>query len=290
MILSNFFFTTTSSQEIICYITEQQSNLFQGETFWKELGQKWSTGENKCTSYIFKFESETLSDMRVAFSYLGLFQKFYEINNLSLGFTTQSTFLRTATSSFGIEAAEKNEMGMNIIWDIHSNLPASQKFMQHMNEWTPSSTIISQAIYCRPGTSEVIDPARVVTKYAKMTIVLVKVKKEHLPTFLENPYDICVLPLVNLGIPKNKIAIGLTEVVGYDTRFREVCKNEPMKKMLTDIAQKLSCMVKAEGLYGVMVWSIGSDDFTGQKCGMGKFPLVAAHTVTCDDLVSQREK
>jgi len=63
--------------------------------------------------------------------------------------------------------------------------------------------------------------------------------------------------------------------VGYDDTVSIAAKVEFAK------AYRHNNFPSSVGLGGVMVWSLGMDDFTGQACGLGRYPLMNTIKRTC---------
>ena len=271
MILSNFFFTTTSSLEVICYMRHQDIGFSDwGDPFWGNLPM------SKCTRFIY-VQMDKWAEEGVI-NYLVTFKQRTPHAKIFFAYELHSKHEMIDSTS----ATDRTMDGMNLIWSEKVSSPDNSLTKEERTKYVTRAKSyvqgkeVSQSINCKPGTSEIMDTEKIVTS-VNLTIVFVVVDKEKVTEFLENP-EICVTPLVNNGVPRNKIAIGLRELVGYSGRFREVCKKGPMKQMLKDIAKELSCFVKSTGLYGVMVWYLNDDDYRNQECGMGKYPFVDAHT------------
>ena len=277
LILSGLFITTTSSHDIVCYIREEliptgDANATERNEFLSSLP------DEKCTRYIFLVENFSRRGIEGYLEYLPTFKE--RKPKAELGIMI-SRYTKYYLAMYGFKFAELYFTGIHFYWDERSGNPytASQRkeLVEHTRrKYSNLKMTVSQAVECIPRFSEPLDTSKVAMD-VDLTIVHVKTFKDMVPKFLEDP-EMCVRPLLALGIPKEKIVIGLQEVTGDRGRnlaqMKENCHDEPVREILTDISTKLSCMVKFTSLQGVMVWSISTDDYTGNVCKMGKYPFI----------------
>ena len=285
MILSIFFFTTTSSQEIVCYIREnlipkKAETSIQKDDFWGYLPKE------KCTIFIFVVEDFERKDLPQYMSALKSLDTNVQLGVLVSKFSIQDMV------TYAYQWVEEYFTGIHFLWDERYDDPYTPEQRKDAVEFArsqlSSGKTVSQGVECKPILSTSLNKSKVAMD-VDMTIVHVRVIEDNVHTYLQDP-GMCVKPLLELGIPTEQIVIGLNEVLFNTERnmalFSRHCKALEKRKFLTEICRMLSCMVKFESLNGVMVWSISTDDFTGEVCKMGKYPLVTYYKLGlqyCED-------
>ena len=164
--------------------------------------------------------------------------------------------------------------GVHILWLRNSDDVVKRlEFIQGViREMRPSNKTVSQGVFCLPGVEEVIRVGQLVKNI--LTIVHVRAPNPDKTKVFEI-FNICVKPLFKYGIPRNKIAIGLTNI-----RFRKICTEDKEKALkVVAFSKMMSDRADLVGLVGTMVYSLESDDYTGQVCEMGKYPFLVSHNV-----------
>ena len=279
MLLNIFLFTSKSSQEVICIFDEDAMEVCTSQFY---CGPPWSAKEfwanfpckPTCTRYILQKMSWPWGD---------------PVENMN-------KFKRMMTSM----SQEKNERGVMIgtqmfadrVWRYHvpwikshfngvniimlrtdDDVAERLEFMKRvLREMRPLGKTVSQGLLCYVGEPELLRVGQL-AKDVDMTYVLIRMLDPSNFRLQDIIYK-CLTPVLDHGLPKNKIAVGLILV-----KFREICKKEKERSTrFTDFATRMTHYARNNGYAGVVVYHLESDDYTGRECGLGKYPFLEAHT------------
>ena len=286
LLLNTFFFPIKSTLEVICYISE--SELEQPDVFyqsWMKHPQQefWDNLPlDSCTRFIFElkqFNNYSINQFKVKMQ-----NKHRDKNEL--GITNVDTTVAYPQYRKAINLVWKRYFyGFSIMWDEHALATAKSEWKkrdfsrQVMSQMTWQRWAFSQGVLCDPRTHHLIRTNKLYAWHKTIIHVILdmefhKENKAIMDKFLENPEG-CVSPLVEIGIPKYRIVIGL-HVIGE--KLRDVCKDEAKAREIMDMNRKLVCFAKWSGLGGVMACDLESDDHTGRVCGMGRYPFLKSYT------------
>ena len=275
MLLISISFSTTSSQELVCYIREQLIKATDGDLNTPKIDYFWGhLPDGKCTRFIFIVENFRRPRLEW---YMALFQ--YRKPKAELGVMV-SRNTKDDICTYAFDWVNRYFNGIHFIWDYRYGNPYNanerREFIDTARSNFTSSKTVSQAIECNHKSKEPFDLSNTVND-VDLTVVLVKLFEDEVPSFLIDPKK-CVVKLEDLHIPYKKAVIGLQELTGDRdedlANFRERCHDDDVHEMLEDISYELSCIAIDKGLQGVMVWSIANDDYTGDVCKMGEYPNI----------------
>lgn len=275
MVLISISFTTTSSQEIVCYIREALIKDGDGGHTTK-INHFWGyLPSDMCTRYIFVVENFRRRNLN---GYLSTFRNRKPPAELGM---LVSRYTKYHISRYAFYWVKRfNFDGMHFIWDYRYGNPYTARERKQLiataRSKFPSKTV-SQAIECKPRFREHVDFDNNVNE-VDLTVVLVKIFIDEVPSFIETTK---ACSLSDLNIPHEKAVIGLRELTGDLGRnlakFRPNCHDAQKRNMLRRISIALSCLVHSDGFQGVMVWSIQTDDYVGNVCNKGKYPFIATY-------------
>ena len=275
MLLYTFFIISKSTNEVICITYEPRVDdrhppdglpRWNGRVFWEKFPCK-----PICTRHILINSRDDDAEKNINIFKSKMTSMNQEKNEMGL-FIIDSTY---ADWDWEVNShwVKSHFNGIHIAWLSYSsyNLTKRLEFTKGITrEMRRLNKTVSQSLLCVPP--ELIKVGQL-SKDVDMTIV--QIWGDPSKFNLRDVFTWCVLPLVNYGIPKNKIAVGKS--VGR--RFIDYCeRNREMPSILTNFALRMTHFVKVQwGLAGVMVFGLESDDYTGQVCGMGKYPFLRAH-------------
>ena len=278
MLLYNFFITSNSTNEVICIVDDNHIG-YESSTYFKQSPGFWEHFPCKaaCTRHVlmntyfdgaeksinkFKDMMTTINQEKNEMAFM--------IGNWEYARYRWQQHLPVIKSHFN---------GVYICWLRRPLNRVSERleFMEEViREMRRLKKTASQGVFCIPDNPEVIRVGHL-SRDADMTIIHI---------FLPDPkkfriraiFYMCVLPVLDHGIPKDKIVVGRFDFFGTH-RVRDCCKEDKEKtSVYINFSLRMTHFVKVQfGLAGVMVYSLDGDDYTGQECGLGKYPFLRAY-------------
>ena len=264
VLLSVAFFTCATSQKSVCYIFDKHVGKTGFEDFWDNLPA------DKCSRFIYVLES---INPRYNKKYLHKLSSKTKGVPIELGVPVNNVntwYVDQYAASWANTYFSKR---MHLIWDDNLALETKNSSVRDiLRKW--SGMKISQAITCVPGVSRRVATDLLLTSdVIQLYVVQAKVHKSDVNKFVQKP-GVCVEPLLSHGVPREKIVIGLARLIYMNIKYKDVCKDKKGSQFLLDAGRNLQCMAKQEQLHGVMFWALSSDDYNGDVCGKGSYPLL----------------
>ena len=268
-------------QDIICFVLEEHVKDKPTE-FWDRY-----LPESGCTHWIYSAqvpdnESAFFEQYSQALKLIRLKPEF-----VKFGLRVQSPKLAMTLSFAKAYLYLEKFDGVSLIWeDKDMKLSDKKHLLQEIVKQDPNKTTegngkrkhhkVTQVVNCDPVTDMSLEKSVVVSEDIDLYIVHVELREEDLNEFFREP-GFCVGYLAELGVSRDKIALGLSKLIprvaGAPAWYRDQCQTELGDKM-TAVVQAMSCLAKETGLRGVSFWGVSTDDYTGEVCRQGAFPLL----------------
>ena len=264
LLLSVAFPTGTAGQKIICFIFDDLVGKTGFNFFWDHLPTY------KCSRFIYVLASVN-GNYRTTYLYkISLKSKHVPID---LGVPVNNANTGNIINYAVSWAKRYFRNRIHLVWEDNFPLAKKTKVVKDiLKKWKHMK--ISQAVTCVPGVSGPVATDLLLNSGGiDLYIVHAKVHQSDLNQFVHYP-SVCVEPLLKLGVPKEKVSIGLSMVMSMNIKYIEVCNDQTAAQLLLDVGSSLQCLARDRSLHGVMFWGVSTDDFTAITCGKGTYPLV----------------